>query len=116
VKLGPSFFTSAGARLMVVRPKVNEKSELINAVNTRSRDSFTAESGGPTITMMVSPYSARFLARGRRKRGRSRPRPWLQGCIKPARSAAFMRQRHGNCENLPAKAGVPAQHRLGWRA
>jgi hypothetical protein len=24
-----------------------------------------------------------------------------------------MRQRHGNCENLPAKAGVPAQDRLG---
>jgi hypothetical protein len=34
-----------------------------------------------------------------------------QGCIKPARNAAFMRQRHGNCENLPAKAGVPGQHR-----
>ena len=33
--------------------------------------------------------------------------------VKPARNAAFMRQRHGNCENLPAKAGVPGQDRLG---
>jgi hypothetical protein len=39
-----------------------------------------------------------------------------QGCIKPARNAAFMRQPHGNCENLPAKAGVPGQDRLGRRA
>ncbi len=54
-KLGPSFFTSAGARLMVVRPKVNEKPELISAVMTRSRDSLTAASGSPTITIRVSP-------------------------------------------------------------
>jgi hypothetical protein len=37
-----------------------------------------------------------------------------QGCIKPTRSAAFMRQRHGNCEKLPAEAGALAQVRLGW--
>ena len=54
-KLGPSFFTSAGARLMVVRPKVKLKPELMSAVITRSRDSFTAASGSPTMTMMVSP-------------------------------------------------------------
>ena len=46
-KLGPSFFTSAGARLMVVRPKVKLNPELISAVITRSRDSFTAASGKP---------------------------------------------------------------------
>src|SRR5262245_10031020 len=57
-KLGPSFFTSAGARLIVVRPNVNVNPELISAVITRSRDSFTAASGSPTITMMVSPYPA----------------------------------------------------------
>ena len=54
-KLGPSFFTSAGARLMVVRPMGNLKPELASAVVTRSRDSFTAASGRPTMTMMVSP-------------------------------------------------------------
>jgi hypothetical protein len=47
---------------------------------------------------------------------RKREKWTLQGCIKPARNAAFMRQRHGNRENLPAKAGAPAQDRLGWRA
>jgi hypothetical protein len=40
----------------------------------------------------------------------------IQGCIKPARNAAFMRQQHENREKLPAKAGVPPQARLGWRA
>src|SRR5690349_17183001 len=57
-KLGPSFFTSAGARLIVVRPNVNVNPELISAVITRSRDSFTAASGNPTIIMIVSPYPA----------------------------------------------------------
>jgi len=41
-KLGPSFLTSAGARLMVVRPMGNLKPELVRAVETRSRDSLTA--------------------------------------------------------------------------
>ena len=57
-KLGPSFFTSAGARLMVVRPMGNLKPELVSAVVTRSRDSFTAASGRPTMTMTVSPQPA----------------------------------------------------------
>src|SRR5580698_6789161 len=54
-KLGPSFRTSAGARLMVVRPMGNLNPELVSAVLTRSRDSFTAASGSPTITTIVSP-------------------------------------------------------------
>jgi hypothetical protein len=54
-KLGPSFFTSAGARLIVVRPIGNLKPELFRAVLTRSRDSLTAASGNPTITTIVSP-------------------------------------------------------------
>src|SRR5436190_21363965 len=54
-KLGPSFLTSAGARLMVVRPMGGLKPEFEIAVMTRSRDSFTAVSGKPTITMSVSP-------------------------------------------------------------
>jgi len=54
-KLGPSFLTSAGAKLIVVRPNVKVNPELMSAVITRSRDSFTAASGSPTITMMVSP-------------------------------------------------------------
>src|SRR5262245_57423903 len=57
-KLGPSFFTSAGARLMVVRPIGNLKPELDKAVLTRSRDSFTAASGNPTMTTTVSPHPA----------------------------------------------------------
>ena len=54
-KLGPSFFTSAGARLIVMRPIGNLNPELVSAVETRSRDSFTAASGRPTMTTMVSP-------------------------------------------------------------
>src|ERR1017187_3500895 len=57
-KVGPSFFTSAGARLMVVRPIGNLKPELLRAVVTRSRDSFTAASGRPTMTISVSPQPA----------------------------------------------------------
>src|SRR5438552_1405062 len=57
-KLGPAFFTSAGARLIVVRPMGNLNAELAMAVLTRSRDSFTAVSGNPTITTMVSPQPA----------------------------------------------------------
>src|ERR1017187_4432351 len=57
-KVGPSFFTSAGARLMVVRPIGNLKPELLRAVVTRSRDSFTAASGSPTMTISVSPQPA----------------------------------------------------------
>src|SRR3989442_1519045 len=57
-KLGPSFFTSAGARLIVVRPIGNLKPELVIAVLTRSRDSFTAASGSPTIMTLVSPQPA----------------------------------------------------------
>jgi hypothetical protein len=55
-KLGPSFFTSAGARLIVLRPMGNLKPELVRAVLTRSRDSFTAASGKPTMTTIVSPH------------------------------------------------------------
>src|SRR5208282_4898280 len=54
--LGPSFLTSAGARLIVVRPKGNLNPELVMAVETRSRDSFTAASGNPTMTTTVSPH------------------------------------------------------------
>src|SRR5262245_55141363 len=54
-KLGPSLRTSAGARLMVVRPIGNLKPELVIAVLTRSCDSRTAASGNPTITTLVSP-------------------------------------------------------------
>src|SRR5688572_5245514 len=54
-KLGASFLTSAGARLMVVRPRGFLKPELVSAVLTRSRDSFTAASGKPTITITLSP-------------------------------------------------------------
>src|SRR5580704_965786 len=57
-KLGPSFLTSAGARLIVVRPIGNLNPELVRAVLTRSRDSFTAASGRPTMTMNVSPQPA----------------------------------------------------------
>jgi hypothetical protein len=57
-KLGPSFFTSAGARLMVVRPMGNLKPELVRAVLTRSRASFTAASGRPTMMTKVSPQPA----------------------------------------------------------
>jgi len=57
-KLGPSFLTSAGARLIVVRPIGNLKPELVRAVLTRSRDSLTAASGKPTMTMTVSPQPA----------------------------------------------------------
>src|SRR5271163_1017036 len=54
-KLGPSLRTSAGARLMVLRPMGNLKPELVSAVLTRSRDSLTAASGNPTMTTIVSP-------------------------------------------------------------
>src|SRR5580658_3853322 len=54
-KLGPSLRTSAGARLMVVRPMGNLNPEFVSAVETRSRDSFTATSGNPTMTTTVSP-------------------------------------------------------------
>jgi hypothetical protein len=43
---------------MVVRPKVKANPELISAVIIRSRDSFTAVSGDPTITMELSPNPA----------------------------------------------------------
>jgi hypothetical protein len=34
---------------------VNRQPELLRAVSTRSRDSFTVASGKPTITIRVSP-------------------------------------------------------------
>src|SRR5437868_6163154 len=57
-KLGPSFLTSAGARLIVVRPRGTLNPEFERAVPTRSRDSFTAASGSPTMTIMESPQPA----------------------------------------------------------
>src|ERR1700744_860896 len=57
-KLGPSFFTSAGARLIVVLPIGNLKPELESAVDTRSCDSRTAASGSPTMMIFVSPQPA----------------------------------------------------------
>ena len=48
--------SACGARLMVERPIGNLKPELESAVLTRSRDSFTAASGRPTMTMTVSPH------------------------------------------------------------
>ena len=46
--IGPSFRTSAGARLIKVRPAGMGYPELPIADRTRSRDSFTAASGRPT--------------------------------------------------------------------
>ena len=43
--------SSAGARFTVVFPSGRRKPAFTNAVLTRSRDSFTAASGSPTITM-----------------------------------------------------------------
>ena len=55
-KLGPSFFTSAGARLIVVRPITYLKPLFSIAVLTRSRDSFTAASGKPTMMTPNAVY------------------------------------------------------------
>src|SRR3954467_466735 len=57
-KLGPSLRRSAGARLIVVLPRGILKPELVRAVLTRSRDSLTAVSGRPTMTMTLSPQPA----------------------------------------------------------
>ena len=54
-KAAPSFFVSAGARLTVIRLTGKEKPALRIAVRTRSRDSFTAESGRPTISKAGRP-------------------------------------------------------------
>ena len=51
-KLGPSFFDLDGSEVDGVRPEVRAEPELIKAVMTRSRDSFTAASGRPTITIL----------------------------------------------------------------
>src|SRR6188472_1393438 len=53
-KLGPSLRKAAGARLIVVFPNGMRKPELASAVLTRSRDSLTAASGKPTITINES--------------------------------------------------------------
>jgi hypothetical protein len=44
---------SAGARLILVLPIGKLNPAFTNAVPTRSRDSFTAASGNPTITINV---------------------------------------------------------------
>ena len=51
-KPGPSFFTSAGAKLMVERHKGDFNPEMVRGVERRSRDSFAAASGRPTIAML----------------------------------------------------------------
>jgi hypothetical protein len=61
-KLGPSFFTSAGARFTVVRPCGQKYPLFATAVVTRSRLSFTATSGNPTTTTSVFTEGAVFTS------------------------------------------------------
>jgi hypothetical protein len=58
-KLGPSFFTSAGAGLIEERHKENLKPELVSTVVTRSRSSLTAASGKRT-KLWVAPFPFLF--------------------------------------------------------
>ncbi len=51
----PSFFRSAGARFTVMWVSGNRKSEFFTAAFTRSRASFTAVSGSPTISKAGMP-------------------------------------------------------------
>ena len=52
---GPAFLRSAGARLTVIRRIGNSQPELRTAARTRSRASWTAVSGRPTIVKEGSP-------------------------------------------------------------
>src|SRR3990172_2699565 len=53
----PSFRTSAGARLMVMRFNGNSNAELAIAAPTRSRPSFTAPCGSPTVANVGRPLA-----------------------------------------------------------
>ena len=55
-KDGPSFFVSAGARLMVIRFAGKANPEFFMAVRTLSFDSLTAEPGSPTISKHGKPF------------------------------------------------------------
>ena len=52
---GPSFFSSPGARLTVMRRWGNSKPQFLTAARTRSRDSFTEASGRPTTSKCGRP-------------------------------------------------------------
>ena len=54
-KDAPSFFVSAGAKLTVIRLVGKDSPVFLMAVRTRSLDSFTAESGSPTMSKAGSP-------------------------------------------------------------
>ena len=51
----PSFFWSAGLKLISIRSCGKGKSELLIAVRIRSRASFTADPGSPTISIIGRP-------------------------------------------------------------
>ena len=53
--MGPSFFTSAGAILTVMRETGYSKLQFFMLALTLSRLSFTAASGKPTISNLGSP-------------------------------------------------------------
>ena len=53
----PSFFRSAGARLIVIRVGGISKPEFLIADRTRSRLSRTAASGSPTVLNVSSVYA-----------------------------------------------------------
>ena len=55
-RAGPSFFTSAGARLMSIAPPVLAYPLLAMARPTRSTDSFTAVWARPTMVVFSSPW------------------------------------------------------------
>ncbi len=61
-KDGPSFFRSAGARLITCVPKRYGKAEAERAERTRSALSLTAASGKPTITMRGVSVSVEFTS------------------------------------------------------
>ena len=53
----PSFGTSAGARLTVMRPPGSSKPEFASAARTRSRLSFTAVAAMPTMEKPGRPFA-----------------------------------------------------------
>jgi hypothetical protein len=55
-KLGHSFFTSAGARLMAERHKGNLKLELDSTAEPRSRHSFAAAAGNQHVRAAAAVY------------------------------------------------------------
>ena len=59
----PAFFRSAGARFTVMRETGKGKPQFLMAERTRSRASFTAVSGRPTISKAGSPPDRSHSAR-----------------------------------------------------